>query len=198
MTARILVCLSTLAAAIAFAPSASAQFGREQIAKPDADELYADKAVDRGWYGDAIERYSATCNDADRQKAVWARNCRKLADLYRKGKGQKQDYPAARALYDRACFEGEDAESCLQQAYISFKGTDGEENLSYARKLYEQACTLGDQTGCGGYGSMLYRGQGGAMERNKGKRYILDACAAGNEWSCERAKGYGLPTRDGL
>ena len=198
MNPRILLAATLLASAISFAPNASAQFGKEQIAKPDADELYADKAVDRGWFDDAIERYSAACNDGERQKAVWARNCRKLADLHRRGKGSAQDYPAARALYDRACFDGDDAESCMQQAYISFMGTDGTEDYSYARKLYKQACDLGDQTGCGGYGSMLYRGQGGSMKRDEGKRYIQNACAAGNDWSCERASAFGFPDRRGL
>ena len=34
--------------AFAFAPTASAQFGPERIAKPDADELYADRAMQQG------------------------------------------------------------------------------------------------------------------------------------------------------
>ena len=67
-----------------------------------------------------------------------------------------------------------------------------------ARKLYSQACDLGHQQGCAGYGSMLYRGQGGSMEREKGKRLIQEACAAGDEWGCERARGYGFPDRRGL
>lgn len=198
MTPRILLLLAAVLAAIAFAPSASAQFGREQIAKPDADELYADKAVGNGWFDDAIERYSAACEDKTRQEAVWARNCRKLADLYRKGQGGPQDYEAAGTLYNEACLEGRDARSCMQQAYIDFEGVDGSKDLTQARKLYAQACELGDQTGCGGYGSMLYRGQGGAMDRDKGKRYLQQACAAGDTWSCERARGFGLPERQGL
>ncbi|WP_300375960.1 tetratricopeptide repeat protein [Henriciella sp.] len=198
MTPRILALLAAMIAAIALAPSASAQFGRDQIASPDAKELYADRAVKKGWYDDAIENYSTACNDKDRQRAVWARNCRKLADLYRRGKGSQQDYGAARSLYNEACLKGRDAESCRQQAYLSFQGVGGDEDMPHARKLYQKACELGDQTGCGGYGSMLYRGQGGPMERDKGKQYLQDACAADDEWSCERARGFGLPERTGL
>ena len=198
MTPRFLVLLLAVIAAIALSPAASAQFGREQVASPDADELYADRAVKNGWYDDARERYQAACEDSTRQTAVWARNCRKLADMERKGQGAQQDYAAAQELYDRACFDGRDAESCMQQAYTSFKGIDGDENWTYARKLYSQACDLGHQQGCAGYGSMLYRGQGGSMEREKGKRLIQEACAAGDEWGCERARGYGFPDRRGL
>lgn len=198
MTPRLLFLLLAILAAIALAPSASAQFGREQVARPDADELYADRAVTKGWYDDARERYQAACEDTSRQTAVWARNCRKLADMERKGQGAGQDYDAARALYDRACFQGRDAESCMQQAYTSFKGVDGNEDWAYARKLYKQACDLDHYKGCAGYGSMLYRGQGGAMERDKGKRLIQDACAAGDEWACDRARGFGFPDRRGL
>ncbi|MEQ9316104.1 MAG: tetratricopeptide repeat protein [Henriciella sp.] len=198
MMTRILLALAALATAVAFTPTASAQFGREQIARPDADELYADRAVTKGWFDDAVDRYSAACNDLDRQKAVRARNCRKLADIYRKGQFGPQNYEKARWLYDRACFTGGDADACMQQAHISFAGNDGEVDYPYARKLYKRACDLGDQTGCAGYGSMLYRGQGGAMERNEGKRYIQNACAAGDEWACDRATGFGLPTRRGL
>ncbi|MGB3624338.1 MAG: tetratricopeptide repeat protein [Henriciella sp.] len=198
MTTRPLLALFTLASAFALAPSASAQFGREQIAKPDADELYADRAVKKGWFDDAVERYSAACNDVSRQKAVWARNCRKLADIYRKGQAGPQDYEKAEGLYDRACFTGKDADACMQQGHISFKGNDGDVDYPYARRLYKQACDLGDQTGCAGYGSMLYRGQGGAMQRTEGKRYIQEACASGDDWACDRATGFGLPTRRGL
>lgn len=198
MTTRLIIAFSALTAAFAFAPSASAQFGRDQVARPDADELYADRAVEKGWFDDAIERYSAACNDMSRQKAVWARNCRKLGDIYRKGQYGQQDYEKAKGLYERACLTGNDADACMQQAHISFKGNDGDVDYPYARTLYKKACDLGDQTGCAGYGSMLYRGQGGAMERNEGKRYIQDACAAGDEWACDRATGFGLPTRRGL
>ena len=191
MTPRFLLLLMALIAAIALAPSASAQFGRDQVTKPDADELYADRAVKKGWYDEAAERYSATCHDKSRQTAVWARNCRKLADIYRRGQFGGQDYSKARGLYDQACFEGRDAESCMQQAYVSFKGVDGKEDWPYARKLYKQACDLGNQT-------MLYRGQGGEMKRQQGKQYIQDACAADDEWACERLRGFGLPVRQGL
>ena len=184
--------------AIAFSLPASAQFGREQIARPDKDEVYADMAVERGWYDDAVERYSATCEDRSRQKATWSRNCRKLADIYRRGLEGGQDYDKAKALYDEACFTGRDAESCMQQANVSFKGNDGDQDYAYARKLYKEACTLGNKTGCAGYGSMLYRGQGGAMQRDEGKRYIQTACAEGDSWACERARGFGLPERRGL
>ena len=81
---------------------------------------------------------------------------------------------------------------------MSFKGNDGDVDLPYARKLYKAACDLGDQTACAGYGSMLYRGQGGPMQRTTGKQYIQNACAAGDEWACERARGFGLPERQGL
>ncbi len=198
MTPRILLILVAAIAAIALAPTASAQFGREQVAKPDADELYADKAMKQGWYDDAIERYGATCEDKSRQKAVWSRNCRKLADIYRRGLTGDQDYERAGALYDEACFTGRDADSCMQQGHVSFKGNDGNQDYTYARKLYREACNLGDQTGCAGYGSMLYRGQGGPMERDKGKEYIQNACASGDSWACERASGFGLPDRRGL
>ncbi|RIJ16069.1 sel1 repeat family protein [Henriciella mobilis] len=198
MTPRLLILLLTVIAAISLAPAASAQFGREQVASPDADELYADRAVKRGWYDDARERYKAACEDESRQTAVWARNCRKLADLDRKGLGAQQDYDAAQALYDRACFEGRDADSCMQQAYTSFKGLDGNEDLPYARKLYKQACDLDHARGCAGYGSMLYRGQGGDMRRDEGKQLIQQACADGDTWACERARGYGFPDRRGL
>lgn len=198
MTPRLLVFLMAVIAAIAFAPSASAQFGRDQIARPDADELYADRAVKQGWYDDARERYAAACEDKSRQRAVWARNCRKLADMERKGQGDQQDYDAARDLYDEACFDGRDAESCMQQAYTSFKGVGGEEDWTYARNLYKQACDLENEKGCAGYGSMLYRGQGGAMRREEGKRLIQEACAAGDTWACERARGYGFPDRRAL
>lgn len=198
MTPRILILLVGTLAAIAFAPAASAQFGREQIAKPDADELYADKAMKQGWYDDAIERYSAACEDKSRQKAVWSRNCRKLADIYRRGQTGDQDYARAHELYDEACFTGRDAESCMQQAHISFKGNDGNQDYVYARKLYREACNLGNQTGCAGYGSMLYRGQGGPMQRDQGKDYIQNACGSGDSWACERARGFGFPSRRGL
>lgn len=178
--------------------SASAQFGREQVARPDADELYADRAVKQGWFDDAIERYSKACEDKSRQTAVWARNCRKLADLRRRGLGGEQDYETAKALYDEACFKGRDDQSCMQQGHVSFEGNDGNRDWAYARKLYKQACDLGNQTGCAGYGSMLYRGQGGAMKRDEGKRYIQEACASGDDWACDRAQGFGLPDRRGL
>jgi TPR repeat protein len=189
------VCLAT---SLVAAPSALAQFGRETVARPDAEELYADRAMKKGWYDEAVERYSAACNDKSRQKAVWARNCRKLADTYRRGLGGSQDYERAQSLYDEACHAGLDAKSCLEQAYISFKGTNDDQDHRYARKLYKQACDLDNQTGCAGYGSMLYRGQGGAMERDEGKRLIQNACASGDEWACERARGFGLPERRGL
>lgn len=198
MTPRFVSPLIALITAIALVPTASAQFGRDQIAKPDADELYADRAVKKGWYDDAVERYSTACHDKSRQKEVWARNCRKLADIYRRGQYGGQDYDKARGLYDTACFKGRSAESCMQQAYISFKGVDGQEDWPYARRLYKQACDLGNQTGCAGYGSMLYRGQGGEMKRQRGKQYMQDACAADDDWACERLRGYGLPVRQGL
>ncbi|WP_084394631.1 tetratricopeptide repeat protein [Henriciella pelagia] len=198
MTRRPLAIAAALLVGLSFSVPASAQFGREEIARPDADELYADRAVEKGWYDDAIERYQTACKDTSRQTAVWARNCRKLADIYRKGQGVRQDYPRAQSLYHRACFEGDDAVACSQQAHVSFKGNDGDVDLPYARKLYKAACDLGDQTACAGYGSMLYRGQGGPMQRTTGKQYIQNACAAGDEWACERARGFGLPERQGL
>ncbi|WP_084397766.1 tetratricopeptide repeat protein [Henriciella aquimarina] len=198
MIARILIPLITLTAAAALAPSASAQFGREEVARPDAKELYADRAMKNGWYDDAMENYTNACNDKTRQKAVWARNCRKLADMYRMGKGTQQDYSRAGSLYEEACYDGRDAKSCRQQAYLKFEGVGSDKDLPDARKLYKQGCELDDQTSCGGYGSMLYRGQGGEMKRDEGKRYIQEACDAGDEWSCERARGFGLPDRKGL
>ena len=184
--------------AFAFAPTASAQFGPERIAKPDADELYADRAMQQGWYDDALERYSDACEDKSQRREVWSRNCRKAGNIYRRGLGIEQDYERARELYDVSCFDGRDADSCLEQAHVSFTGNDGNEDLEYARRLYKRACDLGNQTGCGGYGSMLYRGQGGIMQREEGKDYIQRACEIGDTWSCERARGYGFPNRRGL
>ena len=177
---------------------ASAQFGPETVARPDAAELAADRAVKDGRFDEARAAYREACQQKSRQKEVWGRNCRKLADLHRKGLGGRQDYEAARGLYDQACFGGRDAQSCMQQAHTSFKGIDGNEDMAYARKLYKQACDLNEAQGCAGYGSMLYRGQGGVMKRDEGKRLIQQACADGDPWACERARGYGFPDRRGL
>ncbi|MAN74603.1 MAG: hypothetical protein CME85_01320 [Henriciella sp.] len=193
----LLASLFTIAAS-ALAPAASAQFGADRVAKPDADELYADRAMKNGWYDDAEERYSAACEDKSRQTEVWARNCRKLAHIYRRGLLDGQDYERSKALYDEACFDGRDADSCLEQAHVSFKGNDGNQDYEYARRLYERACDLGNQTGCAAYGSMLYRGQGGMMKRDEGKDYIQRACETGDSWACERARGFGFPDRRGL
>ncbi|WP_018149529.1 tetratricopeptide repeat protein [Henriciella marina] len=184
--------------ALAFSPVAAAQFGPERVARPDADELYADRAMKNGWYDDALERYGAACEDKSQQREVWARNCRKLGNIYRRGLGIDQDYARAKAIYDEACFDGRDADSCLEQAHVSFKGNDDNQDYEYARRLYKRACDLGDQTGCAAYGSMLYRGQGGMMERDKGKDYIQRACEIGDSWACDRAQGFGFPNRRGL
>ena len=201
MTVRFAPVFALTAAAfatVALTPVASAQFGRTEVSRPDVDEIYADKAMKNEWYDQALERYSATCNDKTRSKETWARNCFKLGNLYRKGQGVPQDYDVARSLFDEACLTGRNADACMQQAYISFEDNDGAHDYTHARALYKQACELGNQTGCGGYGSMLYRGQGGPMDREKGKDYLQNACAAEDSWSCDRVRGYGLPERRGL
>lgn len=207
---------------LCFTPAAAhAQFGPERESPRTAKEIYADRAmndaaslirltpkdvvtaddgidIDRAqrWYDQARVRYEELCRDRSTKADAWSRNCFKLANIYRRGLGVTQDYPRAEKLYVAACQEGEHLESCLQQAYTDHTGNAGERDWPRARKLYEIACDLGDQSGCAGLGNMLYRGQGGNVDRSLGTALLQDACAGQYQWACERLEGFGLPRKN--
>lgn len=199
---------------------ANAQFGPERDTPRTAKEIFADRAMtdaaelikvspkdvvtqDDGidpeqaqiWYDQARVRYDELCQDREMPTDAWARNCFKLADIYRRGLGVVQDYNAAKTFYLDACLEGDHIDACLQQAYIDHTGNAGETDWPRARTLYERACDAGDASGCAGLGNMLYRGQGGGLDRALGAELLQNACADEYAWACERLRGFGLPQR---
>lgn len=208
----LLICLT------AFTLPASAQFGAKQETGKSTEEIQAERAyrmaVDLSQGGgefsppeitgldlersaqllagalDVRQRY---CDDRSRPTDQWARNCKIVGDYYRKGIAVEQDYAQAKIHYEAACFNGENAEACVQQAYLDHKGRAGEQDRDAAYKLYKQACDLGSARGCAGYGHMLYFGQGGVSDRDEGRSILQKACVDGDAWACERLRDLGLP-----
>ncbi|MEL6829885.1 MAG: tetratricopeptide repeat protein [Pseudomonadota bacterium] len=213
------LCLSMIVGWIS--PLAFAQFGPTERETPrSAEEILADRAMtdaalllqskqrdiitaDDGidieqaqrWYNTARANYTTLCDDRNAPKDVWVRNCYKLADIYRRGLGVAQDYDLAETLYRETCTVGGLTDACLQQAYIDHTGPTGDQDWSSARELYTIACNRRDMSGCAGLGNMLYRGQGGPIDRDRGARLLQDACAAEYDWACDRLRGFGLTER---
>nr|WP_070960100.1 tetratricopeptide repeat protein [Hyphomonas sp. Mor2] len=206
---------------LAFASTASAQFGKPQPTPKNGDEYFAERAMrdaarlTHGVEGrevvkdndgvnlaraeqrmeQALEIYDRLCSDRTLPQDQWARNCFALGDMYRRGSGTEQNYAKAKASYDAACLEGRHTAACMQQAYISQKGSAGSIDLDHARVLYDHACDLRDPGGCAGLGNMMYMGLGGVRDRSTAVRLLQDSCADGYEWACTRLTEYGLPTR---
>jgi len=205
---------------VLFSLSAAAQFGKPKPTPKNAAEYFAERAlVDagrlaEGSYKDALadsdiaklersearlaealEGFTALCEDRSLPRDQWARNCFALGHMHRKGQGTEQDYAAAKIHYDAACLEGRHLEACMQQAYTSHKGSAGERDYEHARLLYSSACDLRHAGACAGLGNMLYRGLGGTEDRPKGTRLMQDACRDQYEWACSRLSDYGLPVR---
>jgi TPR repeat protein len=212
--------LSLVISSILLGLTASAQFGPARETPLSADEIYADRAMqdaaalssgrpgdvisaDDGidlaqaeiWFQRAKDRYAGLCDDRSQPRDVWARNCYKLANMYRRGQGTVQNYATAKTLFEASCLGGQHTPSCLQQAYIDHTGASGERDWPSARRLYTLACDRGDMSGCAGLGNMLYRGQGGSEDRSRGARLLQQACAAQFTWACDRLQGFGLPRR---
>ncbi|MEO1643481.1 MAG: tetratricopeptide repeat protein, partial [Pseudomonadota bacterium] len=145
------------------------------------------------WFDQAREVYEPLCADRDARKDLWARNCFRLADMYRRGLGVEQDYERASKLYLAACEKGDNLDACLAQAYIDHSGNGGERNWTRARTLYEAACNQDSAIGCAGLGNMVYRGQGGITNRRRGAQLLRRACKDDYAWACERLEGFGLP-----
>jgi len=60
-----------------------------------------------------------------------------------------------------------------------------------ARKLYKQSCDLGEVSGCGGYGNMLFTGTGGPKNVHEGTQVLQDACNREYKWACDRLDELG-------
>lgn len=210
-----------LSGCLVFASPALAQFGPKPPTPRVAEEIQADRAMidasqlvrthytdvvtdedgidpDQAnrWYALARGNYSKLCSERDAPSDFWSRNCYKLADIYRRGLGVTQDYRRASELYSDACLQGRHLESCLQQAHIDHVGNAGAKDWPSARKLYQIACEMGDASGCAGLGNMLYRGQGGTPDRNRGASLLQKACADEYAWACDRIEKYGIPERN--
>ncbi|MDJ0922373.1 MAG: tetratricopeptide repeat protein [Henriciella sp.] len=213
------LCLALSCCAVLISP-ALAQFGPKPPTPRVAKEIQADRAmVDASelvrtlytdvvteedgidpdqankWYTLARNNYTELCENREAATDFWARNCYKLADIYRRGLGVTQNYRKASELYTEACLAGRHLESCLQQAHIDHVGNAGAKDWPNARQLYQTACDMGDASGCAGLGNMLYRGQGGAPDRIRGARLLQDACSDEYTWACERIVSYGIPER---
>lgn len=215
MLARLLIALSCFCLVPGLA---QAQFGPKPPTPPSPQELYGDRMYSEGSrllngtsdnsfgaeerydfdkaqnrFDQARTAYEGECNNREAPKDQWSRNCYKLANMYRRAIGVKQDYNYARRLYDAACLDGDHIASCTQQAYTSHIGSNGKIDYPHARLLYERACGLKDARGCAGLGNMLYRGQGGPQDRTRGSRLLQQSCADNYDWACERLKGFGIP-----
>lgn len=210
--------LALLIFAIAFAATASAQFGKPKPTPKNADEYFAERAMrdaSRMTFGvegrevvraedgvdlaraearmeEALEIYERLCADRALPRDQWARNCFSLGEMHRRGTGTVQDYAKARVHYDTACLVGRHTGACMQQAYISQKGEARDKDLDHARALYEQACDLDDPGGCAGLGNMMYAGLGGNRNRTEAAQLLQDSCGDGYQWACTRLTEYGL------
>lgn len=205
-------------ASFALALPALAQFGPPEPTPQTTQERYAERAIDNAlsfsetsqktvvtsedgidpermqfWFDEARGVYEPLCSDRTGAKDVWARNCFKLADMYRRGLGLRQDYDMAATLYLSACEQGDHTDSCLAQAYLDHSGNGGEQNWVRARELYDRACAEGSSVGCAGLGNMLYRGQGGFPDRRRGLQLLRQACSNEYAWACQRLEGFGAP-----
>ncbi len=209
----LLACLSLMPLA------ASAQFGPKPPTPYSPEELYADRLYNEGGrlssgvpgnvvtddsgldferaqdrFDESRGLYQTLCDSTEAEQDQWARNCHKVADMYRRGIGVSQDYRLARNLYDRSCLQGDHIVACTQQAYLSHLGRGARRSdMEHARELYDHACGLKDPRGCAGLGNMLYRGQGGDLDRTRGSRLLQQSCASDYDWACERLKGFGIP-----
>lgn len=202
-------------AALTFALVANAQFGKPKATPRTLAEITAERALADGTrrmqtiagdvatleqididfaqqrLDEAYAGYTELCEDRSAPSDYWARNCFKLANLYRRGIAVSQDYSKAQDLYEELCLEQNHAEACTQQAYISFTGRNGSKDFANARKLYTVACNLKNAAGCGGLGAMTYAGQGGLMDKREGERLLQRSCRGGYDWACSRLVDVG-------
>jgi len=202
-------------AALTLACSAQAQFGKPKATPRTLAEITAERALADGTrrlqaiagdvatleqididfaqkrLDEAYAGYTKLCEDRTAPSDYWARNCFKLANLYRRGIAAPQDYAKAQALYEELCFQQDHAEACTQQAYVSFTGRNGTKDFANARKLYTAACNLKNAPGCGGLGAMTYAGQGGVRDKRHGERLLQRSCRGGYDWACARLVDVG-------
>ena len=210
--------LALLTLALVFATSSFAQFGKSKPTPKTAEEYFAERAmrdasrltqgvagreVIRECYGIVLQRaesrmeeafaiHDKLCADRTQPRDQWARNCFALADMYRRGLATEQDFAKAKTHYDAACFDGDHAGACIQQAYNSQKGEERYVDLEHARALYTQACELDDPGGCAGRGNLMYAGLGGSRDRIRAANLLQDSCGEGYQWACTRLSEYGL------
>jgi len=210
--------LALLTLALVFATSSFAQFGKPKPTPKTAEEYFAERAMrdasrlTQGVAGrdvirpsdgidlqraesrmeEAFAIHDKLCADRTQPYDQWARNCFALADMYRRGLATEQDFAKAKTHYDAACFDGDHAGACVQQAYNSQKGEERYVDLEHARALYSQACDLDDPGGCAGLGNMMYAGLGGSRDRIRAANLLQDSCAEGYQWACTRLSEYGL------
>ncbi|MEM8616330.1 MAG: hypothetical protein AAGF20_05280 [Pseudomonadota bacterium] len=187
-------------------PKTAAEFYAERAMRDAARMLQADGTKDvigedgrldirraQIWLNEARTTYAELCRDRTLPKDQWARNCKALGDIYRRGQGIPQSYRLAKAHYRTACLVGDHIGACVQQAYTDHTGRSGRVNYVDARLLYDHACSLGDAQGCAGLGNMLYRSQGGEGDRIRGMRLLQESCKQEYAWACERLRAFGLP-----
>jgi beta-lactamase hcpA (cysteine-rich 28 kDaprotein) len=88
--------------------------------------------------------YSKACN------LGYNLSCGALGDLYKEGKGVRQNYKKAIELYTKAC-DMKSSIDCIDLGNLYSSGHGIRQDNKIAKEYFGKACDLGDQRGCDGY-----------------------------------------------
>lgn len=100
--------------------------------------------------------------------------------------------PMTPAQLERACENGR-VSSCVWLGVLHRHGRGGaSEDPEKALAYLDKACKAGSRFACGYAGEMIYLGLVAGRSAQEGAALILEACAAGDFWSCETARRQGL------
>lgn len=138
----------------------------------------------------AIEFLKAACD------VEHSLSCLRLAYMYEKKEGVKQDLMQAYVLYDRAC-EDDFFEACSNLARLNKKGFDVKPDLSKTLYFYEKACDGNDAKGCTNLGLMYYKGDGIRKNLKLAEKYFSKGCELDSYIGCFNA-GYMYENEEGV
>lgn len=141
---------------------------------------------DKEDYINFVKNAEIACEKLDEKKfrEAKANACWILGDLYREGKGVRQDYHKAHEFYKKAC----DLEDffCFWLGFFYQKGQGVRQDYTKAMKYHKIGCKAKSDASCSAIGSFYEYGLGVSKDLSKAKQYYGKACDLGyQEGGCE-------------
>ncbi len=129
---------------------------------------------------DIVEHYLYFFNECKNENVSV---CNSLGWLYMQGRGVKQDYTTAVALYELACNKG-NVEGCFNLGFMYDKGHGVKQDHTKAESLYEMACNKNNQLGCFNLGWLYAEDHGGKKDYTKAVSLFRQICDKGMKGGC--------------